>query len=151
MNRFFTLAVGSFRDATVLYRSRSVYALDCNFFLCSLSAEGLLAHRLCSQSGSSRDSPLVRYVTLTITVYSTTIVVRVGGSRKPLFKFANYLMIGQTRTRPLQFPIRSVRRFPIANAPHLEPDKREVSLSRCHRTSIAQGGSIFSRQRCEHP
>jgi len=30
-------------------------------------------------------------------------VVRVSSSRKPLFKFANYLMIGQARTRPLQF------------------------------------------------
>lgn len=39
--------------------------------------------------------------------------VRVSG-RKPLFKFANYLMIGQSRTRPLQFSTAS--RFPITSA-----------------------------------
>lgn len=39
--------------------------------------------------------------------------LRVSG-RKPLFKFANYLMIGQSRTRPLQFSTAS--RFPITSA-----------------------------------
>lgn len=67
-------------------------------------------------------------VTLAVTVYSTTTVVRVSGRRKPLFKFANYLMIGQTRTRPLQFPIRSVGRFPICT-PFRTGRERSVTLA----------------------
>lgn len=50
--------------------------------------------------------------------------VRVSG-RKPLFKFANYLMIGQNRTRPLQFstaswfPITSTKFRLVAVSSHL--------------------------------
>lgn len=51
--------------------------------------------------------------------------VRVS-SRKPLFKFANYLMIGQSRTRPLQFSTAS--RFPITSA------KFSCRQPGCHRT-----------------
>lgn len=93
----------TFATQSVVYaipdRYRSI-ALDCEFFFFTLlPARGLLPRQLCSQSGSSRDPSPAGCVT----VRSTTMVVRVSGSRKPLFKFANYLMIGQTRTRPLQF------------------------------------------------
>lgn len=88
-----------------------------------------LARRLCSQSGSSRDPSPVSCVTPTVTMRSTTIVVRVSGSRKPLFKFANYLMTGQTRTRPLQFST-DHSWFPIASAFRFESDKREKCRSR---------------------
>lgn len=82
----------NFRDAiSHMLSDRDRFIRSITIFYFTLA---LLTRRLCSQSGSSRDPSPTDCVTPTVTVRSTTMVVRVSGSRKPLFKFANYLMTG---------------------------------------------------------
>lgn len=106
----------------------------------------LLVRRLCCQSGSSRDLSPVSCVTSTVTMRYTMMVVRVSGSRKPLFKFANYLMTGQTRTRPLQFSTDQLVSDRVC-VPFQIEEEREMSFARkrCHRTLIVQGDRALFR------
>lgn len=112
-----------FHNAVIRCQPRSIYAFDLLRFLYFCSHCQLRAFLPTGFAPNQGHHVIPPVGCVTLAVYSTTMVV--GGSRKPLFKFANYLMIGQTRTRPLQFPIRRVGRFPIAL--RLESDVRETT------------------------
>lgn len=122
-----------FRDAisyTLSDRDRLIRSITIFYFTLAL-----LTRRLCSQSGSSRDPSPTDCVTPTVTVRSTTMVVRVSGSRKPLFKFANYLMTGHPNKASAIF------NRPAGFRSHLRSNRireRNASLARkrCHRTLI---------------
>lgn len=117
-----------FRDAishTLSDRDRFIRSITIFYFTLAL-----LTRRLCSQSGSSRDPSPTDCVTPTVTVRSTTMVVRVSGSRKPLFKFANYLMTGHPNKASAIF------NRPAGFRSHLRSNRiRERNVSRAQTMS----------------